>query len=106
MADVPQLSQCGDVSLPRGEIILRAEHTKDRENRIIPISSRFREVLAMRRDSPAGVPFPSSADVFGDEIGQRVGNVRRAWQRAVLRAHGHTPAWRRRSDRTTKAARG
>jgi integrase len=48
--------QWGDVSLPRGEIILRAEHTKDRENRIIPISSRCREVLAMRRDSPAGVP--------------------------------------------------
>jgi integrase len=83
----------GDVSLPRGEIILRAEHTKDRENRILPISSRFREVLAMRRDSPAGVPFPSSAYVFGDEIGQRVGNVRRAWQSAVLRAHGHKPAW-------------
>ena len=83
----------GDVSLPRGEIILRAEHTKDRENRILPISSRFREVLAMRRDSPAGAPFPSSAYVFGDEIGQRVSNVRRAWQTAVLRAHGHTPAW-------------
>jgi integrase len=83
----------GDVSLARGEIILRAEHTKDRENRIIPISSRFREVLEMRRDSPAGVPFPSSAYVFGDEIGQRVGNVRRAWQTAVLRAHGHKPAW-------------
>jgi hypothetical protein len=47
----------------------------------------------MRRDSPAGVPFPPSACVFGDEIGQRVGNVRRAWQTAVLRAHGHKPAW-------------
>ncbi len=83
----------GDVSLARGEIILRAEHTKDRENRILPISSRFRKVLEMRRDSPAGVPLPSSAYVFGDEIGQRVGNVRRAWQTAVLRAHGHQPAW-------------
>jgi integrase len=83
----------GDVSLARGEIILRAEHTKDRENRILPISSRFRKVLEMRRDSPAGVPLPSYAYVFGDEIGQRVGNVRRAWQTAVLRAHGHQPAW-------------
>jgi integrase len=36
--------QWGDVSLERGEIILRAEHTKDRENRILPISSRFRKV--------------------------------------------------------------
>jgi integrase len=83
----------GDVSLERGEIILRAEHTKDRKNRILPISSRFRKVLEMRRDSPAGVPFPASAYVFGDEIGRRVGNVRRAWQTAVLRAHGHKPAW-------------
>ena len=75
----------GDVSLARGEIILRAEHTKDRENRIIPISSRFRKVLAMRRGSRAGVPFPSCAYVCGDEIGQRLGNVRRApGLRAVL----------------------
>jgi len=101
----------GDVSLARGEIILRAEHTKDRENRILPISSRFRKVLEMRRDSSAGVPFPSSAYVFGDETGQRVGNVRRAWQTAVLRAHGHKPVWiwKKKTGprgRTTKAARG
>lgn len=83
----------GDVSLQRGEIILRAENTKDRENRIIPISSRLRSVLEMRRISPAGVPFPPSAYVFGDGIGRRVGSVRRAWQTAVLRAHGHKPTW-------------
>ena len=47
----------------------------------------------MSRDSPAGVLFPSCAYVFGDEIGQRVGSVRRAWQTAVLRAHGQKPAW-------------
>ena len=34
-----------------------------------------------------------SAYVFGDEIGQRAGSVRRAWQTAVLRAHGQKPAW-------------
>ena len=81
----------GDVSLARGEIILRAEHTKDREDRILPVSSRFRKVLEMRRNTPAGLPFPPSAYVFGDEIGRWVGNVRRAWQTAVLRAHGHKP---------------
>jgi hypothetical protein len=31
--------------------------------------------------------------VFGDEIGRRVGDVRRAWQTAGLRAHGHKPVW-------------
>jgi integrase len=83
----------GDVSLARGEIILRAERTKDRENRIIPISNRLRKVLEMRRAGPDGEPLLSSAYVFGDEIGSRVGSVRRAWQTAVLRAHGHKPVW-------------
>jgi integrase len=73
----------GDVSLARGEIILRAEHTKDRENRTLPISSRFRKVLEMRCDSPTGVPFPPSAYVFGDEIGQRVGTYLNATVRGL-----------------------
>ena len=47
----------------------------------------------MRRNSPAGVTFPSSAYVFGNEIGEPVGSVRRAWQTAVLRAHDQKPAW-------------
>ncbi len=83
----------GDVSLERGEIVIRAEHAKDRENRIIPISIRLRRVLEARRDSPAGVPFPPSAHVFGNDVGEPVGSVRRAWQTTVLRAHGHKPAW-------------
>jgi integrase len=83
----------GDVSLGRGEVVIRAEHAKDRENRIIPISTRLRKVLEARRDSPAGVPFPPSAQVFGNEVGEPVGSVRRAWQTTVLRAHGHKPAW-------------
>jgi integrase len=96
-----------DVSLARGEIVLRPEHTKDREKRVIPISSRLREVVEMRRSDPDGRPLPPMAYVFGDEIGRPVGSVRRAWQTAVLRAHGHQPVWigRRRKDRTTKGAR-
>ncbi len=82
-----------DVSLARGEIVLRPEHTKDREKRLIPISSRLRAVLETRRHDPDGQPFPPMAYVFGDEIGRRVGNVRRAWQTVVLRAHGHQPVW-------------
>jgi integrase len=46
----------------------------------------------MRRNDPAEVPFASSY-LFGNEIGQPVGSVRRAWQTAVLRAHGHKPVW-------------
>lgn len=82
-----------DVSLSRNEIVLRPEHTKTREKRVIPISSRLREVLEPRQRDPDGEPFPPMAYVFGDEIGRRVGSVRRAWQTAVLRAHGHQPVW-------------
>jgi integrase len=30
---------------------------------------------------------------FGDSAGLKVGNVKRAWETAVLKAHGHIPAW-------------
>ena len=97
-----------DVSLGRGEIVIRAEHAKDRENRIIPISIRLRRVLEARRDSPAGVPFPPSGPVFGNEVGEPVGSVRRAWQTAVLRAHGHKPTWiwKKKTAAMTRAPRG
>ena len=85
--------QWGDVSLARGEIVLRPERTKDREKRIVPISNRLRQELEMRRNDPDGKPLPPAAHVFGDEIGRRVGSIRRAWQTAVLRAHGHKPVW-------------
>ncbi len=31
--------------------------------------------------------------VFGDPAGLKVGNIKRAWETAVLKAHGHIPAW-------------
>jgi integrase len=83
----------GDVSLSRGEIVLSAERTKDRETRIIPVSNRLRAILEMRATDPDGRPLAPSAHVFGDEIGRRVGSIKRAWQTAVLKAHGHKPTW-------------
>ena len=47
----------------------------------------------MRRSGPDGKPLSPAAHVFGDEIGRRVGSVKRAWQTALLRAHGHKPVW-------------
>jgi integrase len=82
-----------DVSLDRGEITLRAAKTKDREDRVIPISQRLRGVLQMVRFDPAGEPMPPTAHPFGDEIGRRWGDTKRAWQTTVLRATGHKPVW-------------
>jgi integrase len=61
-----------DVSLARGEMVVRAEHAKDREQRILPISTRLRHVLDMRRNGPelAGASRATHArprDVAADE---------------------------------------
>ena len=55
--------QWRDLSLARGEILLRAEKTKTRTDRIIPISTRLRGVLEMARHDPAGQQFGPTAYV-------------------------------------------
>ena len=85
--------QWREVSLARREIVLSAEKTKTKTDRIIPISARLRAVLEIIRNDPAGKPFGPSAYVFGDETGKRIKSVKRSWQTAVLKAHGRTPMW-------------
>ena len=82
-----------DVSLDRGELTLRAAKTKDREDRVIPISRRLRAALEMVRFDPAGEPMPPAAYPFGDELGRRAGDTKRAWQTTVLKANAHKPVW-------------
>ncbi len=76
---------------PRPELVLPAGKTKTKRERRIPISTRLRAILEMRRTGPDGVEHPPHAYVFGNELGQRIGRVTRAWEAAVLRAHGYTP---------------
>jgi integrase len=75
------------------ELWLPADKTKTSTARRVPISMRLQAILAMRRDDPAGVPFPLEAFVFGNRFGERVGSFKRAWQTARLKARGLTPAW-------------
>ena len=77
---------------PKAELFLPGEKTKTKGDRTVPISTRLRAVLEMRRTGPDGAEHPADAYVFGNEAGQPVKNVKRAWQRAVLKAHGYTPA--------------
>lgn len=67
--------------------------TKTRTTRQIPISTRLRAVLELRRLDPNGQPHPPSAYVFGSTIGTKVEGFQRAWHTAVLKAHGHTPEY-------------
>ena len=82
-----------DVDLKRGEIRIRAITAKSRKLRHIPIVARLRAVLDLARYDPAGQPFGPDAHVFGDAVGRRLGSQKKAWESAVLKAHGHTPRW-------------
>ncbi len=75
-----------DVQLATNEIRLAPAATKTRTGRTVPISSRLRAVLDMRRHDAAGEPHPPSAFVFGSEIGTRVLDVKTAWRAACARA--------------------
>ena len=74
---------------PKASLMLPFGKTKTRRDRRIPISSRLKATLEMRRLDPAGHPMPLDGYVFGNEIGQRVRSTKRAWATAVLKAHGH-----------------
>lgn len=78
---------------PKAELFLPAQKTKTKADRTIPISTRLRAILEMRRNGPEGSELPPSAHVFGNELGEPVKNFKRAWQATVLRAHGYRPQY-------------
>lgn len=72
-------------------LVLPAAKTKTAEARVLPVGPHLRAVLSLRRHAPDGREHPLDAYVFGDETGGQVPDIRRAWEDAVLLAHGHTP---------------
>lgn len=78
---------------PRAEIVLPWLKTKTRRDRRIPISTRLKAILEMRRFDPAGQAMPAEAFVFGNEIGQKIDGMKRAWATAILKAHGDKPTF-------------
>ena len=62
------------------------ETTKTGVARTIPISQRLRAELEMRRTDPNGHPFPPSGCVFGNEVGERINSVQKAWTKTCGRA--------------------
>ena len=77
--------QWQDVNLDKREITIRAEKSKTRTSRLVPISTRLGSILEMRRLDPDGRQWGPSASVFGDATGQRVKSIRTAWENAVER---------------------
>lgn len=77
----------------KAEFFLPFAKTKTKRDRRIPISTRLKSLLEMRRFDPAGQPHTLDAFVFGTEIGTRLLGFSRAWATAVLKSHGYTPAY-------------
>jgi integrase len=78
---------------PKAELFLPAQKTKTKTDRIVPMSSRLKAILEMRRQGPDGKDHPQDSFVLGNEAGERVMSFKRAWEAAVLRAHGHKPTY-------------
>ena len=47
----------------------------------------------MLRTGGDGQAHPATAYVFGNETGERVLSVKKAWETCVLKAHGYEPEW-------------
>ncbi len=95
----------GDVDLERRQLTIRAENAKDDETRILPLSAKLRAVLEMARLGPDGHDLPATAAVFGDEIGRPVKCIKKAWETAVLKAHGAKAAFVEATHRLTPECR-
>jgi len=93
--------QWRDIDRTRREVHVRAENAKDGEDRVIPITTRLAAILEMARHDPAGEEFEADAHVFGNEVGEPIANITRAWTTCILRAHGVTPAWDKRPHEGT-----
>ena len=112
-----------DVNLDKREMFIRAEEAGARKtglSRRLPISARLAAVLDMARTAlqttlRSTLPHTASdADVaalldgcyvFGDAIGRPVESFDRAWETAVLKAHGHTPQWTKKNKALTAESR-
>jgi integrase len=111
--------QWRDVDGERKELTVRAETSKTRRARVLPLSARVLAVLEMARaaletrmeEAAATLSEAERAElvarcyVFGDEAGGKVANTKRAWETAVLKAHGHTPTWTKTSKGLVPASR-
>jgi integrase len=72
---------------------VRAETSKTRRLRVLPISARLAAVCEMAHLDPTGREFGPLDYVFGDGVGRKVVATKKTWETCILKAHGHTPAW-------------
>jgi len=82
--------QWRDVDLPRNLVTFHDSKDPDCvEVRTLPLLAPFRAVLEARQVGPDGKRLPPAAFVFGNAVGEQVRSISTAWEKAVLRSHGH-----------------
>lgn len=67
-------------------LALEAERTKTNALRVLPIGQRLAAVLTMRETAPDGERHAADRYVFGNEVGDQVLRIDRAWRTACRRA--------------------
>ena len=75
------------------ELHLSNRTTKVLRTRYLPLSQELRAMLELRRYDPDGEEFGPDAYVFGNEVGERLDQLQKAWSMLRLRAIGHGPHW-------------
>lgn len=100
--------QWGDVDVAGRTIWVRAVEEgarKTRQPRPVPASQVLLDELELMKRDPTGKEWGRIAYVFGDAIGGKVKNIRKAWESCILWANGHAPAWTPTGalDRTSRA---
>src|SRR5262249_51481754 len=89
--------QWKQVRFLQNELHLPGPKTKTKRDRKIPISPKLKEILKRRQHgltegpSPRRFQFGPEHYVFGDEAGNRIGDIKTAWENCVLKAHGVKP---------------
>jgi integrase len=97
--------QWADVDLEQRQLTIRAEKTKTRRERRLPISTRLLAALQMRRQDPMGNLLGPEAFVFGDELGRRAKSIRTAWENAREAAGLGTSIWPTSGTKRRRASR-
>lgn len=78
--------QVKDLDGARPYLYLPAAKTKTKRDRVVPVSTRLKAILEMRRKDPDGGDLPPTAYVFGNALGQRTASIKTAWTLACRRA--------------------
>jgi integrase len=86
-----------DVDLDKRTVLIRAVEVgakKTSRARELPMSARLKATFEMAQtDAKQRSVHGPAFYVFGNGIGGKLGNVKRAWETAVLKSAGHTPVW-------------